>query len=64
VIVYVMQRFTVLFEDRQARRVERLAVQYGLTEREVVRQLVELGLETVEEGNRGRRRDGELGEPL
>lgn len=59
-----MQRFTVLFEDRQARRVERLAVQYGLTEREVVRQLVELGLETVEEGNRGRRRDGELGEPL
>jgi hypothetical protein len=44
-----MHRYAVLVEDRQARRVEALAGQYGLTEQEVLRQLVEVGLDTVEE---------------
>lgn len=43
-----MRRFTVVCDDRQARRVERLATQYGLTEREVLRQLLEIGLDSLE----------------
>lgn len=43
-----MRRFTVVCDDRQARRVERLASQYDLTEREVLRQLLEAGLESLE----------------
>jgi hypothetical protein len=44
-----MQRYTVLFEDREAGRIAELAQEYGLTEREVLRQLVELGLEHLDE---------------
>jgi hypothetical protein len=43
-----MRRFTLVCEDRQARQVERLASQYDLTEREVVRQLLELGLDSLD----------------
>ena len=43
-----MRRFTVVCDDRQARRVERLASQYGLTEREVLRQLLDAGLDSLE----------------
>jgi hypothetical protein len=43
-----MRRFTVVCDDRQARRVERLASRYDLTEREVLRQLLEAGLESLE----------------
>ena len=43
-----MRRFTLVCDDRQARRVERLASQYDLTEREVLRQLLALGLESLE----------------
>jgi hypothetical protein len=43
-----MRRFTLVCDDRQARRVERLATQYGLTEREVLRQLLDLGLDSLD----------------
>ncbi len=43
-----MRRFTLVCDDRQARRVERLASQYDLTEREVLRQLLALGLESLD----------------
>ena len=43
-----MRRLTLLCDDRQARRVERLAAQYDLTEREVLRQLLELGLDSLD----------------
>jgi len=57
-----MRRFTLVCEDRQARQVERLASQYDLTEREVLRQLLELGLDSLdaeehETEDRGRDRD-------
>jgi len=57
-----MRRFTLVCEDRQARQVERLASQYDLTEREVLRQLLELGLDSLdaeehEAEDRGRDRD-------
>jgi hypothetical protein len=44
-----MHRYTVLFEDRQATRIQGLASQYGLTEQEVLRQLVELGLDHLDD---------------
>jgi hypothetical protein len=43
-----VRRFTLLCDDRQARRVERLATRYDLTEREVLRQLLELGLDSLD----------------
>jgi hypothetical protein len=43
-----VRRFTLVCDDRQAQRVERLASQYDLTEREVLRQLLALGLESLE----------------
>ncbi|MEF8842076.1 MAG: CopG family transcriptional regulator [Haloarculaceae archaeon] len=55
-----MRRFTLVCDDRQARRVERLATQYGLTEREVLRQLIDLGLDSLdpeEETADGKRED-------
>jgi predicted transcriptional regulator len=42
-------RFTVVCDDDVARDVESLATEYGLTEEEVLRQLVDLGLDEVEE---------------
>ena len=43
-----MRRYTLVCDDRQARRVERLAARYDLTEREVLRQLIGLGLERLD----------------
>ena len=42
-------RFTVACEDDQARAIQVLARRYGITEEEVLRQLIELGLEDIEE---------------
>ena len=42
-------RFTVACEDGQARAIQVLARRYGITEEEVVKQLIEVGLEDVEE---------------
>lgn len=44
-----MHRLTVLCEERQAERVQQLASRNGLTEQEVVRQLIDLGLEQVDD---------------
>lgn len=53
-----MRDFTLVCDDRQARRVERLAAQYELTEREVLRQLLDLGLDSLDdEGKTGRDED-------
>jgi predicted transcriptional regulator len=42
-------RFTVVCDDDLAREVQRLAREYGLTEEEVLRQLIDLGLAETEE---------------
>ncbi|PSQ61393.1 MAG: CopG family transcriptional regulator [Halobacteriales archaeon SW_9_67_25] len=42
-------RFTVVCDDDVAGRVADLARQYDLTEEEVLRQLVELGLDEIDE---------------
>jgi predicted transcriptional regulator len=41
-------RFTVVCDDDVARDVEAIARRYDLTEEEVIRQLIDLGLEEVE----------------
>jgi len=43
------RRFTIVCDDDQARVVETLARRYGITEEEVLSQLVELGLEVRDE---------------
>lgn len=52
-----MRRFTVVCDDRQSQRVERLATQFGLTEREVLRQLLEIGLDRLEPVEEDRARE-------
>ncbi|GGN91813.1 MULTISPECIES: CopG family transcriptional regulator [Haloarcula] len=42
-------RFTVVCDDGQARAIQVLARRYGITEEEVLKQLIDLGLEDVEE---------------
>jgi predicted transcriptional regulator len=42
-------RFTVVCDDDLARDVKTLAREYGLTEEEVLRQLIDLGLDETEE---------------
>jgi hypothetical protein len=42
-------RFTVVCDDDQAREVESLALEYDLTEEEVLRQLIDLGIDQVSE---------------
>jgi len=42
-------RYTVVCDDDQARAISVLARRYGITEAEVLTQLIELGLEDVEE---------------
>ena len=42
-------RYTVVCDDGQARAVEMLARRYGIAEEEVLRQLIELGLDDIEE---------------
>lgn len=44
---HLVRRFTLVCDDRRARAIEGLAREYGLTEREVLSQLVGLGLEAV-----------------
>jgi 2-iminoacetate synthase ThiH len=44
-----MRRFTVVCEDSLADEVESIAREYDVTEEEVLRQLVEAGLEAVQE---------------
>ncbi|WP_255195144.1 CopG family transcriptional regulator [Halorarius litoreus] len=44
-----MRRFQFVFEESEAREVEALAREYGLTEQAVLEQLVALGLEQVRE---------------
>lgn len=44
----VMRRYTLAMDDDLARRVESLAREYEVSEREVLRQLVEQGLESLE----------------
>jgi hypothetical protein len=43
-------RFTVVCDDDLARDIRKLAGQNGLTEQEVLRQLLDVGVEVVEEG--------------
>ncbi|EMA17657.1 CopG family transcriptional regulator [Haloarcula marismortui ATCC 33799] len=43
------RRFTIVCDDDQARIIETLARRYGITEEEVLSQLVELGLEVRDE---------------
>jgi len=42
-------RFTVVCDDDLAREVETLAREYDLTEEEVLRQLIDLGLDQIGE---------------
>lgn len=42
-------RYTVVADDDQAREISRLAHRYGITEEEVLTQLIDLGLEAIEE---------------
>lgn len=42
-------RFTVVCDDDLAREVESIAREYDLTEEEVLRQLIDLGLDEVSE---------------
>jgi 2-iminoacetate synthase ThiH len=42
-------RFTIVCDDGRAREIRRLARKFDLTEEEVLRQLVELGLEHLDE---------------
>jgi hypothetical protein len=42
-------KFAVAFSDEQATAIANLARRYGITEEEVVTQLIDLGLEAVEE---------------
>ncbi|QPV64524.1 CopG family transcriptional regulator [Halosimplex litoreum] len=42
-------RYTVVCDDDRAREIETIARQYDLTEEEVLRQLVDTGLDHLEE---------------
>lgn len=44
----VVRQFTLVTDDATAERIEGLAVQYGLTEQEVLEQLVGAGLEELD----------------
>ena len=44
----VVRQFTLVTDDATAERIEGLAVQYGLTEQEVIEQLVSVGLEELD----------------
>lgn len=45
-----MQSYRLECDDRLARRIEALATTYGMTEEEVLTQLVEVGLDELEGG--------------
>ena len=42
-----MPRYTLVCDEEMARRIEELAAEYGLTEQEVLEQLVDVGLEQL-----------------
>ncbi|MFB6309180.1 MAG: CopG family transcriptional regulator [Haloarculaceae archaeon] len=42
-------RYSVVCDDDQARAVETLAHEFGITEEEVIKQLIDLGIESIEE---------------
>lgn len=42
-------RFAVACDEEQSEAVSRLAHRYGITEEEVIKQLIDLGLESVDE---------------
>jgi 2-iminoacetate synthase ThiH len=42
-----MHRYRLVFEESQAREIETLAREYGLTEQAVLEQLVDVGLDQV-----------------
>jgi 2-iminoacetate synthase ThiH len=42
-----MRRYQLVFEESQAREIEALAREYGLTEQDVLEQLVDAGLDQV-----------------
>lgn len=42
-------RYTLVCDDERAREIRHLARENGLTEREVLRQLVDIGLDSLEE---------------
>ena len=44
-----MARYCLECDERTARRIEGLATRYGLTEEEVLEQLVEAGLEEIDD---------------
>jgi 2-iminoacetate synthase ThiH len=43
-----MRRFTLVCDDARAAEIERLAEEYDLSEEDVLRQLIGLGLDTVD----------------
>lgn len=47
-----MPEYSLECDDRLSDRIERLATEYGLPEEEVVEQLVEVGLEELDENPR------------
>jgi len=42
-------RYSVACDDEQARAIRHLSHRYGISEEEVIQQLVDLGLEEIEE---------------
>ncbi|MUV88337.1 CopG family transcriptional regulator [Natronomonas sp. CBA1123] len=43
-----MERYTLVCDETMAQQIEGLAVEYGLTEQEVLEQLVGVGLEELD----------------
>lgn len=56
-----MRRYSLVCDDRHAEQIEELAIQYNLTEQEVLRQLVDAGLDTVDSDRGGGRGGGRRG---
>jgi transcription antitermination factor NusA-like protein len=54
-VVQVMRRYTLLCDDVQARAIRGLAAEYSLTEQEVIRQLLAVGLDHIEVQRHGLR---------
>lgn len=43
-----MRKYTLVCDDRTSEEIEGLAVKYGLTEQEVLEQLVDVGLDELD----------------
>lgn len=43
-----MRRYTLVCDEEMAEEIEGLAVQYGLTEQEVLEQLVDVGIDELD----------------